>query len=47
MGSGRKKTDADLLVSYQGSHRPRKVLEFDLGLGKLKCPLSWNCPGIL
>ena len=35
-------------VSTQGSHRPGKVLEFDLGPGKLlKFEKSAFCPGIV
>ena len=31
----------------QGSHRPGKVLEFDLGPGKLEFEKSAFCPGIV
>ena len=36
------------LVGHQGSHRPGKVLEFDLGPGKLlEFQKSAICPGIV
>ena len=34
-------------IVNQGSHRPGKVLEFDLGPGKLELEKSAFCPGIV
>ena len=37
-----------LIFMYQGSHRPGKFLEFDLGPGKpLEFQNSATCPGIV